>query len=55
MVKEGIGLQGHQAQMLAVFGLVDVPPNYPIYVSKEKYTVKDVIQREMKACKRGSS
>ncbi len=53
VVKEGIGLQGHQAQMLAVFGLVDVPPNYPIYVAKQKYTVKDVIQREMKACKPG--
>ncbi len=54
VVKEGVGLQGHQAQMLAVFGLIDVPANYPIYVAKQKFTVNDVIEREKKACKAGS-
>lgn len=54
VVKEGIGLQGHQAQMLAIFGLIDVPANYPIYVSKHRFSVQDVIQREMKSCKSGA-
>jgi len=54
IVKEGIGLQGHQAQMLAVFGLIDVPASYPIYVGKNKYTVEDVLRREMLNCKSGN-
>jgi hypothetical protein len=53
-VKSGIGLQGHQAQMLAVFGLIDVPAAYPLYVNRKKFTVEDVIKREMDACKSGN-
>jgi len=54
VVKSGVGLQGHQAQMLAVFGLIDVPASYPIYVGKTKYSVEDVIRREMLDCKTGN-
>lgn len=53
-VKSGIGLQGHQAQLLAVFGLIDVPAAYPIYVGRKKYSVNDVIKREMADCKSGN-
>lgn len=53
-VKTGIGLQGHQAQLLAVLGLIDVPAAYPIYVGRSKYSVDDVIRREMRACKSGN-
>ena len=53
-VKSGVGLQGHQAQMLAVFGLIDVPASYPIYVGRKKYSVNDVIKREMADCKSGN-
>jgi len=53
-VNTGVGLQGHQAQMLAVFGLIDVPSSYPIYVGRKKYTVDDVIRREMLECKSGN-
>ena len=35
-VKSGVGLQGHQAQMLAVFSLCDVPADYPLYAGDHK-------------------
>ncbi len=50
----GVGLQGHQAQMLAVFALCDVPIDYPLYADDEKYTVRDLVDAEMAACKRGA-
>lgn len=53
-VKTGVGVQGHQAQMLAVFGLIDVPASYPLYVGRKKYTVEDVLRREMLECKSGN-
>jgi hypothetical protein len=49
--KTGVGLQGHQAQLLAIFGLINVPLNYPVYASKQKFTVNDILQREMRDCK----
>lgn len=52
-VRSGVGLQGHQAQMLAVFSLCDVPASYPLYVGKTKFAVQDVIEAEKLACKSG--
>ncbi len=52
--KTGVGLQGHQAQLLAIFGLINVPLNYPVYASKQKFTVSDILQREMRDCKVGT-
>ncbi len=52
-VKSGVGLQGHQAQMLAVFSLCDVPSNYPIYADNVRFTMADVIEEEKLACKSG--
>jgi len=54
VVETGVGLQGHQAQMLAVFGLIDVPKTYPIYVGRSKFSVEDVVRREMLDCKSGT-
>ena len=51
--KSGVGLQGHQAQMLAVFSLCDVPADYPLYAGNTKYSVQDVINVEMRDCKPG--
>ena len=51
--KSGVGLQGHQAQMLAVFSLCDVPADYPLYAGDQKYSVNDLIDSEMLACKSG--
>lgn len=49
--KTGVGLQGHQAQLLAIFGQINVPLNYPVYASKQKFTVNDILQRELRDCK----
>ena len=51
--RSGVGLQGHQAQMLAVFSLCDVPLDYPLYVDNEKFSVRDVAESEMLTCRRG--
>ena len=51
--KSGVGLQGHQAQLLAVLSLCDVPIDYTLYAGKNKYTVRDLVQSEMRACKSG--
>jgi hypothetical protein len=50
VVKTGIGLQGHQGQMLAIFSLCDVPENYPIYAGDVRYSLRDVVDAEMLAC-----
>ena len=52
-IKNGVGLQGHQAQMLAVFSMCGVPLDYPIYADGEQFSVMDVLQAEMNACKSG--
>ena len=51
--RSGVGLQGHQAQMLAVFSLCDVPLDYPLYAANEKFSVRDVAESEMLSCRRG--
>jgi hypothetical protein len=51
--KSGVGLQGHQGQFLAVLGMCNVPADYPLYAGKVKYTVKDLIEVEKRACKEG--
>ena len=52
-VKSGVGLQGHQAQMLAVFSLCNVPADYPLYAGERKFTVSNVVELEKLDCKRG--
>lgn len=52
-VRIGPGLQGHQGQLLAIFGQIDVPVQYPVYASKKQFTVRDVLRREMEDCKSG--
>ena len=49
----GVGLQGHQAQFLAVLALCDVPIDYPLYVGETKYTIDDLVKEEMLACRSG--
>ena len=53
-VRTGVGLQGHQGQLLAIFGQINVPIRYPLYVAKNQYSVADVLQREMRDCKEKS-
>lgn len=51
--RSGVGLQGHQAQLLAVFALCDVPLDYPIYASDQKYSIREMVESEMLACRSG--
>ena len=51
--RSGVGLQGHQAQFLAVFSLCDVPLDYPIYASNEKFSIREMVESEMLACRSG--
>lgn len=51
VIKTGIGLQGHQGQMLAIFSLCDVPEDYPIYAGDVRYSLRDVVDGEMAACR----
>ncbi len=49
----GIGLQGHQAQFLAVLALCNVPSDYPLYAGNTQYTIEDLVKEEMLACRSG--
>jgi hypothetical protein len=49
--RQGIGLQGHQGQMLAIFAQTGVPAEYPLYIGRERFTVQDLIDREMADCR----
>ncbi len=51
--KSGVGLQGHQGQMLAVFAMCNVPEDYPLYAGNQKFSVADIIDAEMATCKSG--
>jgi hypothetical protein len=51
--RSGVGLQGHQGQLLAIFSLCDVPTNYSLYAGEKEYSVKDLIETEMLACQSG--
>ncbi len=52
-IREGTGLQGHQAQFLCVLSLAGVPSNYPLYADNQKFTVEDLVQVEAAACEEG--
>ena len=53
VVKSGVGLQGHEGQLLAVFSLCNVPASYPVYAGNTKFAVQDIVESEMLACKSG--
>ncbi|MFG0267308.1 MAG: GTPase-activating protein [Rhodopirellula sp. JB055] len=51
--REGVGLQGHQAQWLAVLAMAGVPSDYPLYVDGQKFSVADLVKVEAFKCKEG--
>jgi hypothetical protein len=51
--REGVGLQGHQAQWLAVLAMAGVPSDYPLYVDGQKFSVADLVKVEASKCKEG--
>ena len=52
VARSGVGLQGHQAQLLATLSLCDVPFEYSLYAGDQRFTVGDLIESEMLACRR---
>ncbi len=52
-IREGTGLQGHQAQWLATLSLASVPANYPLYADNKRFTIEDLVQVEAAACEDG--
>ncbi|MEM6692544.1 MAG: GTPase-activating protein, partial [Planctomycetota bacterium] len=52
--KSGVGLQGHQGQLLAIFSLCGVPRDYPIYAGNKAFSIEDVIAREQADCREGA-
>lgn len=51
--RDGVGLQGHQAQFLAILALAGVPADYPLYAGGEKYSVRDLVEVEASGCRPG--
>ena len=51
--RSGVGLQGHQAQCLAVFSLCEVPLDYPVYAASQKFSIRELVESEMLACRSG--
>ena len=48
--KQGVGLQGHMGQLLAMLAQCHVSPEYPIRVGNQEFTVQDLIEAEKKTC-----
>jgi len=49
----GVGLQGHQGQFLAVLAMAGVPEDYALYAGQQQYSVSDLIETEKLACRSG--
>lgn len=48
--KQGVGLQGHMGQFLAMLAQCQVSPDYPIRVRGTEFTIHDLIEAEKKTC-----
>jgi hypothetical protein len=48
--KQGVGLQGHMGQFLAMLAQCQVSPEYPIRVRDQEFTVQDLIEAEKVTC-----
>jgi hypothetical protein len=47
-------VQGHQGQFLAILAQCQVPPDYPIQIGNQKFTVEDLVLYEMATCREKS-
>ena len=48
--KQGVGLQGHKGQLLAMLAQSRVSPDYPVRVGSHHFTIRDLIEAEKKTC-----
>lgn len=49
----GVGVQGHGGQFLAILAQSHVKLDYPMMVEGKKFTLKDLLNREMETCVAG--
>lgn len=52
--QEGVGVQGHPAQLLAILAQSRVSPETPMRIGGKEFTVADLIDEEMLTCRAGS-
>jgi hypothetical protein len=52
--EEGVGVQGHAAQLLAILAQSGVSPESPMRVGGKDFTVQDLIEEEMATCRAGT-
>jgi hypothetical protein len=52
--QEGVGVQGHAAQLLAILAQSRVSPETPMRIGGKEFTVEDLIDEEMLTCRAGS-
>jgi hypothetical protein len=48
--KQGVGLQGHMGQFLAMLAQCQVSPDYPIRVRNQEFAINDLIEAEKETC-----
>lgn len=47
-------VQGHPGQLMAILAQSHVPMNYPIHTHGREFTMRDLIETEMKSCEAGT-
>jgi hypothetical protein len=52
--EEGVGVQGHAAQLLAILAQSGVSPETPMRIGGQEFTVQDLIAEEMATCRAGT-
>ncbi len=50
----GVGLQGHEGQFLSMLAQSRVPADYGIKVAGKDFTVRDLVESEMRTCRSGT-
>lgn len=48
--RQGLYVQGHEGQLLAILAQCHVPADYPFTVEGRKFTLRDLIRSEMETC-----
>lgn len=52
--RQGVGVQGHHGQFLAILGQSKVKRDYPVRVSGQEFTLEDLIETEKLGCLAGT-
>ncbi|HWA99752.1 MAG TPA: hypothetical protein VG713_14715 [Pirellulales bacterium] len=52
--RQGVGVQGHYGQFLAILAQSYVPIDYPLYVDSQKFAIEDLVKTEQLGCRAGT-